>query len=216
MRVVLIGMPLEGPSRLGTTEREAIEAAEVVAAGERHLEDLSGFLGGTATRIVLKAPLATALDGIETAARSGASVVVIGSGDPGMFGIGRALAERLGPSSVAVSPSASSVSVAFGRLGLPLDDALVVSAHGRPTRDAVGAALTADKVAILTSPESPPEQLGALLLDAAHPAEHVAVASHLGAADETVVTGDLAWLAAGRFPPRSVVILWRGDGVAAR
>jgi precorrin-6Y C5,15-methyltransferase (decarboxylating) len=52
----------------------------------------------------------------------------------------------------AVFPAVSSVALAFARLGLDWDDALVVSAHGRAPRQALAAALAHPKVAILTAP----------------------------------------------------------------
>ena len=65
---------------------------------------------------------------------TGRRVCVLASGDPGFFGIVRALGERLGDGRVAVHPAPSAVALAFGRLGLSWDDAAVVSAHGRIAR----------------------------------------------------------------------------------
>jgi precorrin-6Y C5,15-methyltransferase (decarboxylating) len=77
-------------------------------------------------------------------------VAVLASGDPGFFGIVRALRARgVRP---AVFPAVSSVALAFARLGLDWDDALVVSAHGREPRQALATALAHPKVAILTAP----------------------------------------------------------------
>jgi precorrin-6Y C5,15-methyltransferase (decarboxylating) len=76
--------------------------------------------------------------------------VVLASGDPGFFGIVRALRARgIKPN---VIPAVSSVADAFARIGLDWDDALVVSAHGRDPRRALAAALAHPKTAILTAP----------------------------------------------------------------
>ena len=73
--------------------------------------------------------LDAALDTLD--ARSG-HVAVLASGDPGFFGIVRALRARgIEPH---VIPATSSVTLAFARLGLDWDDALVISAHGREPR----------------------------------------------------------------------------------
>ncbi|WP_443080588.1 precorrin-6y C5,15-methyltransferase (decarboxylating) subunit CbiE [Streptomyces sp. PTD5-9] len=123
----------------------------------------AGRAGGP-ERIVL-GPLAPALDRIaEHLARGGARVVVLASGDPGFFGIVRALAERFGPEALDVRPGAPSVAVAFARLGLTWDDAVVVSAHGRDPRTAVNACLAHPKVAVLTGPGAGPGQLAAGLV----------------------------------------------------
>ena len=104
-------------------------------------------------------------------------------------------------------PAPSAVAVAFARLGLPWDDAAVVSAHGRPLAEALDAARTWPKVAVLTSPESPPEAVGAALGALHLSFDLVAVCSQLGTDAERVVELDLADLAAGTFDPVSVVVL---------
>ncbi len=68
--------------------------------------------------------LAPALDAL--AAHEG-DAAVLASGDPGFFGIVRALRERGLP--VTVLPAVSSVALAFARVGLAWDDAVVVSAR---------------------------------------------------------------------------------------
>ncbi|WAU80474.1 precorrin-6y C5,15-methyltransferase (decarboxylating) subunit CbiE [Streptomyces sp. Qhu-G9] len=90
-------------------------------------------------------------------------VVVLASGDPGFFGIVRALAERFGAGRLDVRPAVSSVATAFARAGLTWDDAVVVSAHGRDLRTAVNVCRAHPKVAVLTGPGSGPAELGAAL-----------------------------------------------------
>lgn len=169
-----------------------VGAARYVAAGEgRHL--------------VVGTDIPAVLDAIE--AEPG-RVCVLASGDPGFFGIVRALAERFGPDALDVQPAPSSVAVAFARLGLPWDDAVVASAHGRPLADAARAVATAPKAAVLTAPDAPPESLAKELLAlGVEPGRPVAVCTRLGEHDERVDRLDLAGLAAGTWHPRSVVVL---------
>jgi len=171
------GAPL-GPEALA-----ALAAATLVIGARRHLKaaypagptgqvEQAGQAGrdgevgqaGRAERIVL-GPLAPALDRVaEHLARDDARVVVLASGDPGFFGIVRALAERFGPGALDVRPGAPSVAVAFARIGLTWDDAVVVSAHGRDPRTAVNACLAHPKVAVLTGPGAGPAELAAGLV----------------------------------------------------
>ena len=185
--IVVLGMPAS-----------ALPDADLFVGGRRHLDGVGG------RTVVLAGDLAPALDAI--AAEPG-RVCVLASGDPGFFGIVRALAERFGPDALEVRPAPSSVSLAFARLGLPWDDAVVVSAHGRPLRAAARWASPAAKVAVLTSPESPPEALGKelLVLGASH--RRAVVCSRLGSEAESVTEVDLAGLAAGTWDPLSVVVL---------
>ncbi|MFF1629646.1 precorrin-6y C5,15-methyltransferase (decarboxylating) subunit CbiE [Streptomyces sp. NPDC058272] len=160
----------------------ALAEAGLVVGGRRHLAGAPIAEG--AERIVL-GPLAPALDSIERYQDKGQKdgrVVVLASGDPGFFGIVRALAERFGAQRLNVSPGVSSVATAFARLGLPWDDAVVVSAHGRDLRTAVQICRSQPKVAVLTGPGSGPAELGAAL--AYRTAERVlVVASALGDPD---------------------------------
>ncbi|GAB2738117.1 precorrin-6y C5,15-methyltransferase (decarboxylating) subunit CbiE [Streptomyces bullii] len=161
-------------------DERVLAAAELVVGGRRHLDAVR--LPETAERIVL-GPLAPALDTIEEYARKDRPVVVLASGDPGFFGIVRALAERLGPERLDVRPGVSSVAAAFARIGLPWDDAVVTSAHGRDPRTAVNLCRAHPKVAVLTGPGAGPAELGAALRSYDRV---LVVASALGSPDERV------------------------------
>lgn len=176
----------------------AVPEADLFVGGRRHLDGVPG------RHVVIGADVGVVLDAI--AAEPG-RVCVLASGDPGFFGIVRALAERFGPAALDVRPAPSSVSLAFARLGLPWDDVTVVSAHGRPLRVAARVAAAAAKAAVLTSPDSPPEALGKelLVLGARHP--RAVVCSRLGTESEVVAEVDLTGLAAGTWDPLSVVVL---------
>ncbi|MFH8977422.1 precorrin-6y C5,15-methyltransferase (decarboxylating) subunit CbiE [Streptomyces sp. NPDC017890] len=154
--------------------------AELVVGGRRHLDAVR--LPDGAERVVLGA-LAPALDTIAEYVAKGRRVVVLASGDPGFFGIVRALAERFGPERLDVRPGVSSVSAAFARVGLPWDDAVVASAHGRDLRTAVNLCRAHPKVAVLTGPGAGPAELGAALRS---DARVLVVACALGSAGERV------------------------------
>jgi precorrin-6Y C5,15-methyltransferase (decarboxylating) len=184
-----------------------VAAADLLVGGRRHLDGLPG------RHLVVGGDLGPVLDAV--AAEPG-RVCVLASGDPGFFGIVRALAERFGPASLDVRPAPSSVSLAFARLGLPWDDAVVVSAHGRPLRAAARVAAAAPKAAVLTSPDCPPEALGKELLVLGAPHRRAVVCSRLGTPAEVIADVDLAGLAAGTWDPLSVVVLLDTTPVATR
>ena len=176
----------------------AVAGAQLVVGARRHLA--AARLPDTARRVVL-GPLAPALDAIEQhlekhqrehqsehpgehqgehqpQSADQRRVVVLASGDPGFFGIVRALAERFGSERLDVRPGVSSVATAFARLGLTWDDAVVVSAHGRDMRTAVNVCRAHPKVAVLTGPGAGPAELGAALRSSGRV---LVVASALGA-----------------------------------
>ncbi|MEV7792275.1 precorrin-6y C5,15-methyltransferase (decarboxylating) subunit CbiE [Streptomyces sp. NPDC087512] len=159
---------------------DVADGAGLVVGGRRHLDAVR--LPKGAERVVLGA-LAPALDTVARYVAEGRPVLVLASGDPGFFGIVRALAERFGPELLDVRPGVSSVAAAFARAGLPWDDAVVASAHGRELRTAVNLCRAHPKVAVLTGPGAGPAELGAAL---AGDARVLVVASALGCAAERV------------------------------
>jgi precorrin-6B C5,15-methyltransferase / cobalt-precorrin-6B C5,C15-methyltransferase len=218
--IVVVGMPLAGSLPEADFYVGSLRHLEIVPPGKAVLA--LGSTGGS---------LAVALDRTAEVVSSGRRVCVLAQGDPGFFGIGRAFAERFGPGSLEVRPAPSPVSLAFARLGVPWDDAIVVSAQGRNPADAVTVAHRASssghKVAVLSGTDAPPERIGQAILDAgaleavassgrgasgrgtASPGEQltVAVCSRMGTPQEAVTLTDLFGLAGGTWDPLSVVLL---------
>jgi precorrin-6Y C5,15-methyltransferase (decarboxylating) len=163
--------------RLPAEAAAALAGATLVAGGARHLAAAGGAVDAGAERVVLgDVPAAVA----RLAAHVGPAVVVA-SGDPGFFGIVRAL--RRAGLTPAVVPAVSSVAHAFARLGMAWDDALVVSAHGRDLRRAVNACRAHRKVAVLTAPGAGPRELAAALRGVRR---RIVVASRLGTPEERI------------------------------
>ena len=152
----------------------ALAKADLVVGAPRHLAEAP--IPPNAERQPIKR-LDDTLDAVE---QHPGQVAVLASGDPGFFGIVRALRARgITP---AVIPAVSSVALAFARLALDWDDALVLSAHGRDPRHALAAALAHPKAVILTAPANA-AQLAADLLAAG---KTVYLAERLGTPEETL------------------------------
>jgi precorrin-6Y C5,15-methyltransferase (decarboxylating) len=130
------------------------------------------------------------------------NAVVLASGDPGFFGIVRALRER-GLAAV-VLPAVSSVAVAFARAGLPWDDAVVVSAHGRDPRPAVNVCRAHPKVAVLTGPGAGPAEIAAAL---AGWDRRLIVCEQLGSGDEQITECSPASAASRTWTDPNVVLV---------
>lgn len=90
---------------------------------------------------------------LEQALEQGEAAVVLASGDPLWFGIGRLLLLRFGAGRLRFHPAPSSLQLAFARLGRPWQDASWVSLHGREP-EALAAALQKRlaALAVLTNP----------------------------------------------------------------
>ena len=194
-RISVVGLD-GGP--LSAEARELLEGAALVVGGRRHLAAL-GIESERAA--VLQGDLSEALSRIE--GREG-PVVVLASGDPGFFGIVRLLGERFGVESLRVFPGVSSVALAFARAGLPWDDAMTVSAHGRDPRRAVNVCRAHPKVAVLTSPEFGPAELARGLEGWGRA---FFVAERLGEPDEGVYRGEAVEIAGMDWRDPNVVLV---------
>lgn len=156
--------------------RRACENADIVVGGRRHLDDLGV---AEAKRIVLGA-LSPVVEKLKSFSEE-TNIVVIASGDPLWFGVVRKLrSQGLHPK---VVTKASSVAEAFARVGLPWDDSVTVSAHGRPIDAAIEAARRYTKVAIMTDPREPITSLTTPLADLER---SYVLAERLGEVDERV------------------------------
>jgi precorrin-6B C5,15-methyltransferase / cobalt-precorrin-6B C5,C15-methyltransferase len=155
-RVTVIGWDGSPPTQAALS---ALGAATLVAGTRHHLA--LPFVPPHAERIVLGS--------IDLAARRIArhrgTAVVLADGDPGFFGVVRALRAPRHGLEVEVVPGVSSVAQAFSRAGMPWDDARVVVAHERTLRRVVNVCRAYPKVAVLTAPGAGPVELALLLGD---------------------------------------------------
>lgn len=180
--------------------RIAAAAADVVVGGARHLDRLDV----EEDRRIVLGSLAAAIEQLDSD-HTEAEVVVVASGDPLYFGVVRALrAAGLRP---AVVPAVSSIAAAFAAIGLPWDDAAVVSVHGRPLQPALDLARNTDKVAVFTSADHGVRELAAGLCGIGR---WFVLAERLGEDDQqvTVLTSEQALDATPR-EPNVVLILSR-------
>jgi precorrin-6B C5,15-methyltransferase / cobalt-precorrin-6B C5,C15-methyltransferase len=175
----------------------ALAAATLVAGARRHLT-----VAPRHARTVALGELGPALDAL--AAHEG-DAVVLASGDPGFFGVVRALRER--DLKFTVLPAVSSVAMAFARAGLTWDDAAVVSAHGRDPRPALNVCRAHRKVAVLTGPGCGPAEIGAAL---AGWDRRLIVCEHLGCDAERVTECSPADAAARTWADPNVTLVLTG------
>jgi precorrin-6Y C5,15-methyltransferase (decarboxylating) len=195
-----------GPLPAGAHER--LSAASLVMGGRRHLREVA--LPAGVRTVALRDDPAAALRAV---ADEPGEVVVLASGDPGFFGVVRAVRRAVQPRPVEVLPGLTSIALAFGRAGLEWDDAVVVSAHGRDPRAALAVARSQPKVAVLTDERCGPAQLGAAL--AGRTDRVLVVGERLGLPGERVVEVTPDEAAAGTWVDPNVVLVLPSDRAAA-
>ena len=191
--VTLVGIGADGWAGLASSAREALGRAGVVLGARRQLDLLPEDV--QALRVAWPTPLRPAL-GCLVAEHRAAGLVVLASGDPMWFGIGRALVEELGSEAVRVVPHPSSVSLACARLGWPVEDTTVVSAVGRPVSAVARELHDGVRLLVLSADASTPAAVADLLRDRGFGASEVVVLEQLGSTYEQRVEGVAAtWVA---------------------
>jgi precorrin-6B C5,15-methyltransferase / cobalt-precorrin-6B C5,C15-methyltransferase len=184
--IALAGIGADGWSGLTTPARVRIEMAGVVIGGQRQLDLLPDTI--TAQRVPWPSPLRPVVAELVSRYRSRA-LVVLASGDPMFFGIGRALVEEVGPQSLLVLPHPSSISLACARLGWPVEDVDVVSLVGRPLASLTTSLHQGRRLLVLSSDAGTPAQVVKLLIDKGFGGSTLTVLEQLGASGETRRSG---------------------------
>lgn len=125
----VIGTDAGAPASLATAQQQLIREAHWIAAPRRLQPALNTWLNQPTPFIDSDDPrvLVEAIEALDATA----SVVVLASGDPLWFGIGRMLGDRLGTARLRFHPAPTSLQLAFARIGRPWQDARWVSLHGR-------------------------------------------------------------------------------------
>jgi len=204
--VHVIGMGL-GPMDLTASHLALIERATVLVGGKRHL---SYFGDAMAVKKKISTPVSGVLDFIEENMADGL-VVVLASGDPLFFGIGKTLIERLGADKVFIHPNVTSMAAAFARLKLPWQDAAWVSLHGRDNMSALAKAMDdKDLLCVLTDPKNDSWAVKKQV-DTHEYAWQMWVLENLGAPEEKISTMDEHTDVETVFVQPNVVVLKKGE-----
>ena len=127
----VIGTDAGAPGTLPPAAQRLVQQAQLVAAPKRMLPALQQWPGCPPNLRWMASDDPIALSDILLKLEPGQQAVVLASGDPLWFGIGRILIERLGRDNLRFHPGPSSLQLAFARLGRPWQNAEWISLHGR-------------------------------------------------------------------------------------
>ena len=128
--IEVIGTDAGAPATLSARHQQSLREAQVVAAPRRLHAALQAW-GGEALPELIATDQPDALLERLRALPPDTAVVVLASGDPLWFGIGRCLLDGLVGERLRFHPAASSLQLAFARVGRSWQDAGWVSLHGR-------------------------------------------------------------------------------------
>jgi precorrin-6Y C5,15-methyltransferase (decarboxylating) len=178
----IIGIGEDGIDGLSTHARRLIASAEVVVGGKRHLQLADALIRGE--RMVWPRPIDTAIP--EILALRATPVVVLASGDPFHFGIGKQIAAALSTDEYICLPQPSAFSLAAARMGWALQDVTLVSLHGRPLVGVRRHLQPGARILALSWDGSTPAALAALLAQQGLGDARLTVLERLGGSQERV------------------------------
>jgi precorrin-6Y C5,15-methyltransferase (decarboxylating) len=142
-----------------------------------------------------------ALDALDAAVAADEPAVVLVTGDPGYFGVLRALRARGLPTEC--RPAVSPLQRLTAMIQRPWDDLTVVSLRGRQFRSAVNVCRARSAVGVLTAPGAGPAELGAAL---AGWRRSLVVLADVGGPAEALSIVDPGEAAARSWPSPNVVL----------
>lgn len=207
--IQVVGIGLEGAAGLGDSVKVIVAGADLLVGSDRHL---AYFRDHPAERLVLgdlRSGLAQIHRRLESHPQS--QIVILASGDPLFFGLGRLLLTVFSPEQLTFHPHLSAVQLAFNRIKVPWQDAELISAHGRSLELLMQALRRgAEKIAVLTDPTHTPAAIARLLLSLDLPNSYqIWVCENLGGPGEQVATFAPEQILDQGFAPLNAVILLR-------
>ena len=204
--IIGIGMTLED---LTARHLEMINQADILVGGKRLL---NLFEESRARKKIIGKDIDGIVNFVKQEMKT-KRVVVLASGDPMYFGIGRRLIDTIGARHTTVYPNISSVAAAFALIKEPWDDARVISLHGRKNYNRLLRALEEEhKIAVFTDPKNNPAWLASHLLENQFFNYKMCVLENLGDSSEKFGWYTLSEAAGLKFADPNMVILKRSPG----
>jgi precorrin-6Y C5,15-methyltransferase (decarboxylating) len=178
----IVGIGQDGADGLSPLAKSLVSSAELVVGGARHLELAAQLIKGE--RLPWPSPLHNAFP--EILARRGRPVVVLASGDPFNFGVGKQIASLVSADELVSIPQPSSFSLASNRLGWALQDAATIALHGRALENLIRYLQPGARILALSWDGSTPAKAAKLLSERGFGGSSIAVLEDLGGPKERV------------------------------
>ena len=199
-KIYLVGAGIQGWEGFGARALEVIGTADVLIGHQRHLDIFPNFPG---EKQVL-GDLSIMLEFLKTTDKV---VVVLGSGDPNFFGVGRFLLRNLPKDRIEIFPNVTSIQYAFARIKEPWDDAIFVSVHGRGLKGAVDRIIAAEKAAVLTDNVNTPAAIARELIHRGAEGYEAYLCEEMGLPGEKFTKTDVRGLVDLPSAPLNILIL---------
>ena len=169
VKISVVGIGLDGAEGLSKPVKEVVERATVLVGSKRHL----GYFPHSSAEKIYLTNLKAEIDAIASLDLTKHSVVILASGDPLFFGIGRLLLASFDAEQIQFFPHFSSVQLAFNHLKVPWQDASLISVHGRSTDELIKLFKQGkEKIAVLTDNNNNPAAIARLYRSLDLPVEY--------------------------------------------
>ncbi|KJS48450.1 bifunctional cobalt-precorrin-7 (C(5))-methyltransferase/cobalt-precorrin-6B (C(15))-methyltransferase [Desulfosporosinus sp. BICA1-9] len=156
----VIGIGPGRPEWLPPAITELVKNCEILIGGSRALKLFPDFTG---RQYSLSGDLASSIEVIRSALLEENVVGVLVSGDPGFFSFLPRLKKEFPEEIIDVYPGISSLQFAFARAGLPWQEAIFASVHGREL--SVLPQVITRPTAVLTGGENTPQKIAQLYME---------------------------------------------------
>lgn len=177
--LTVIGLGEDGLAGLSEASRKALDGAQTIFGGPRHLELVHAGARGQAWPV----PFSTA----PVLAQRGQPVVVLASGDPFWHGAGGALMRDLAAHEWVSYPVPSCFALAANRLGWKLEDTLCLGLHATPYAKLLPLLGRGTRAICTLRDGAAPSELAEWLVHNGHPDAQLHVMERLGGPQERVL-----------------------------
>ncbi len=177
----LVGLGEDGRAGLSPEALAALEGAELVYGGARHIA-LIGDVPGEASE--WPQPFRNALPMILT--KRGRKVCVVATGDPFHYGIGAGLAKAIPAEEMQIFPQISCFALACNRLRWPQEECGRVSLHGRALQRIIPFLQPGRRVLALAWDGTTPQRLAEVMRERGFGASRMVVMEAMGGPREQI------------------------------
>ncbi|EOY9126033.1 cobalt-precorrin-7 (C(5))-methyltransferase [Providencia stuartii] len=133
---------------------DVISGADILIGGQRHLDTLAEL---SSEKRIIDADINSLIKWI--AERLDRRIVILASGDPMFFGIGKRISDTFAPEQVQIVPGISSVQYLCSRTGMDMNDIYLTSSHNRtPDFDWL---LSHERIGMVTDSQIGPKEIAA-------------------------------------------------------
>lgn len=196
----VVGAGIEGQEGFSQRALQLLERADIIIGAPKQLA-LFDNLKGEKQILEREQDVCEQLRKVEDA-----DVVVLASGDPLFFSIGRDLLRNVPPENLEFVPNVTSAQFAFARIKQPWDDAVFISAEGLPLTMVVNRIIANDKAAVLTHDRCPASAIAREMLQRGRDGYAVYVCENLGGTDERIEKTSVKELLNMGISPLNVLI----------